>query len=69
MDNHFLERCLNLGPFLEKMNVGKKLAFCFHVFFLIHLLPQGILTLQIRSYIHEENGIKIGRHTIFRLSR
>ena len=44
MDNHFLERFLNLGPFLEKMNEGKKLAFCFHVFFLIHLLPQGILS-------------------------
>ena len=39
MDNHFLERCLDLGPFLEKINKGRKLALSFHVLFLIRLLP------------------------------
>ena len=29
MDNHFLERFLNLGPFLEKLNEGKKISILF----------------------------------------
>ena len=71
MDNHFLEKCLNLGPFLEKINYeGGKLAFCIHFFFLIRLYrKQFCQEFAFDITNQEKNGVKIGGHTIFPLSR